>query len=93
VCVNSANRDRLLNTDSWPDSVRIAHWFKYRDKSDQVDNEEKRRRISGTPRVSPTRNNHLRKRTDVEPTSAAAAADVACTCGQNDHDSGGDQTT
>jgi len=92
VSVNSADRDRLLNPDSWPDSVRIADWFKYRDKSDQVGNEEKRRRISGTPRVSPTSNNPLRERTDVEPTSAAAA-DVACTCDQNDHDNGGDRTT
>ena len=43
------------------------------DKSDQVDNDEKRRRISGAPRVSPTRNNRPRERTDVEPTSVAAA--------------------
>ena len=63
---------------SWPDSVRIADWFKSRDKSDQVDNEEKQRRINGEPGVSPTRNNRPRERTDVEPTSAAvtAAADA-----------------
>ena len=27
VCVNAAGRDRLLNPESWPDSVRIADWF------------------------------------------------------------------
>jgi len=79
VCVNSAIvivcGTQIL---SWPDSVRIADWFKSRDKSDQVDNEEKQRRINGAPGVSPTRNNRPRERTDVEPTSAAvtAAADA-----------------
>jgi len=88
-------------------------WLQSRDKNDQVDNEEKRRRVSRATRVSPTRNNRLRERTDVEPTAAAAAdataaadamdtatvaddratADAVVACDQNDHDSGGDQTT
>ena len=89
-------------------------WLQSRDKNDQVDNEEKRRRVSRATRVSQTRNNRLRERTDVEPTAAAAAdataaadamdtatvaddrgatADAVVACDQNDHDSGGDQTT
>jgi len=67
VCVNAAGRDRLLNPESWPDSVRIADWF-FRDKSNQVDNEEKRRRVN---LVSP------QARTSVEPAAAAAAIAVS----------------
>jgi len=27
LCVNAANRDRLLNPDVWPDSIRIGDWI------------------------------------------------------------------
>jgi len=40
-----SDRDRLLNPDVWPDSVRISDWFYLRDKKDQVVIAEKRRRI------------------------------------------------
>jgi len=56
VSVNAAGRDRLLNPESWPDSVWIADWF-FRDRSSQVNNEEKRRWVSLASTASPTRNN------------------------------------
>ena len=40
-----SDRDRLLNSDVWPDSIRISDWFYLRDKKDQVVIVEKRRRI------------------------------------------------
>ena len=76
VCVNAAGRDRLLNPESWPDSVRIADWF-FRDKSNQVENEEKRRRVNLVSPASPTRNNSQQARTSLEPAAAAAATATA----------------
>ena len=74
LCVNAAGRDRLLNPECWPDSVRIADWF-FRDRSNQVDNEEKRRRVN---LASPTRSSSQQARTSVEPAAAAAAvSDIA----------------
>ena len=73
VCVNAAGRDRLLNPEFWPDSVRIADWF-FRDRSNEVDNEEKRRRVNP---ASPTGNNYQQARTSVEPAAAVAAAATA----------------
>lgn len=76
VCVNATGRDRLLNPESWPDSVRIADWF-FRDRNNQVDNEEKRRRVDPASPASPTRNNVQQARTRVEPAAAAAATAVS----------------
>ena len=72
VCVNATGRDRLLNPESWPDSVRIADWF-FRDMNNQVDNEEKRRRVDPASPASPTQ----QARTRVEPAAAAAATAVS----------------
>lgn len=47
LCVNADDRERLLNPDVWPDSVRISDWF-FRDKNNQPDNDGKRARIDGT---------------------------------------------
>ena len=76
VCVNATGRDRLLNPESWPDSVRIADWF-FRDSNNQVDNEEKRRRVDPASPASLTRNNVQQARTRVEPAAAAAATAVS----------------
>ena len=47
LCVNAANRDRLLNPDVWPDSIRIGDWF-FNSKNDNQENQEKRLRINGS---------------------------------------------
>jgi len=75
VCVNAAGRDRLPNQESWPDSVRVADWF-FRDRSSQVDNEEKQRRVS-LASTSPTRNNLQQARMGVEPAATAAVSGIA----------------
>jgi len=52
--VNAADRDRLLNPDVWPDSIRISEWF-FHNKEDR---EEKRQRVNESGQrgvVSPSR--------------------------------------
>jgi len=46
LCVNAADRDRLLNPDVWPDSLRISDWF-FSNKNTQESNgnDGKRQRI------------------------------------------------
>jgi len=69
LCVNAADRDRILDPDAWPDSIRIADWF-FRDKNIQRDNEGKRQRLSTS---SPIQNNQ-QETTGVK--SATAVIDV-----------------
>ena len=40
LCVNAADRGRLLNAKVCPDSVRISDWF-FRNKNNQLDNDDK----------------------------------------------------
>ena len=46
LCVNAADRDRLLNPEVWPDSIRISDWF-FSNKNSQESsgNDGKRQRI------------------------------------------------
>ena len=46
LCVNAADRDRLLQPDVWPDSIRISDWFFVNKNSQQSkDNDGKRQRL------------------------------------------------
>ena len=45
LCVNAADRERLLDCEAWPDSVRVSDWF--RSKNNRPD---KRRRINDRDR-------------------------------------------
>ena len=71
VCVNAAGRDRLLNPESWPDSVHIADWF-FRDRSNQVDDAAKRRKVHP---ASPPQNNLQQAGTSIGPV-ATVSGDV-----------------
>lgn len=52
LCTNASDRDRLLNPDVWPESIRVSDWFSLRDKKDQVINVEKRRRINESAQLA-----------------------------------------
>ena len=49
LCVNAADRGRLLNPDVWPDSVRVSDWF-FSNKNTQESNgnDGKRQRIDSS---------------------------------------------
>ena len=55
LCVNAADRDRLLNPVVWPDSIRISDWF-FSSKNNQQsnDNAGKRQRIERSGEPGPT---------------------------------------
>ena len=46
LCVNAADRERLLNADVWPDSIRISDWFfSNKNTHENNGNDGKRQRI------------------------------------------------
>jgi len=46
VCVSAANRDRFLDPDSWPDSIRISDWY-FRDRNGQVNTASRNNLLQG----------------------------------------------
>ena len=50
LCINAADRDRLYDSNAWPDSIRVSDWFSCRDKNSQTDKDGKRRRIDRSDR-------------------------------------------
>ena len=49
LCVNAADRDRLLQPDVWPDSIRISDWFFTNKNSQQGSNNDGKRQCMERP--------------------------------------------
>jgi len=108
LCVNAADRDRLLKPDSWPDSIRIADWF-FQSKNNTDNKEEKRRRIDGSDDDAVQRRQSNGNQNDqcvvtvaALVTTAAASVEAMDTVSMaraagsdvsEEQDAGGDQTT
>ena len=48
LCVNETDRNRLLDSNNWPHSIRVSDWFFRTNKDDQPADDGKRRRV-GSP--------------------------------------------